>query len=107
MIVLSLLLMIGCEDDAEPTQRDCDERSLFYVDADGDGFGDPTQVVLACELSSGLSDAGLSDNGDDCDDSDAAITTACTDTDTGEPPGPADSGGTDDSGAGSDSGAGA
>jgi hypothetical protein len=41
----------------------CDNRTLFYIDEDGDGFGDPNQTFEACALQT-----GLSVNGDDCDD---------------------------------------
>ncbi|GEM_PF-6451720 len=78
MLGLSLGLLLGCEPEVVDT-RDCDTRSVFYVDADGDGFGDPLQVVLACEARD-----GLAANPDDCDDTDGAVTTGCdTDTDTG------------------------
>ena len=40
----------------------------YYVDTDGDTFGDPDSVVLLCEPPS--EDAGLVDNADDCDDAD-------------------------------------
>ena len=39
---------------------------IFFVDADGDGFGDPTAKSRACALT-----AGLSEDDDDCDDGDA------------------------------------
>ncbi|RME22606.1 MAG: hypothetical protein D6798_15370, partial [Deltaproteobacteria bacterium] len=40
----------------------------FYVDADGDGYGDPLAVVEVCEFTE-----GLADNPDDCDDTDPAV----------------------------------
>ncbi len=40
----------------------------LYVDADGDGHGDPAQPVSGCEGA-----AGLAVEGDDCDDTNAAI----------------------------------
>ncbi|MBM74143.1 MAG: hypothetical protein CMK59_01975, partial [Proteobacteria bacterium] len=44
---------------------DADEglNSIYYTDADGDGFGDPAEAVETCELS-----GDLVDNNDDCDD---------------------------------------
>lgn len=53
---------------------DCDEvidegvMSLFYADADGDGAGDPEASVASCAASS-----GYVENGNDCDDEDAAV----------------------------------
>ena len=35
----------------------------FYMDGDGDGFGDPDTVVESC-----LTGIGYVENGDDCDD---------------------------------------
>ena len=58
---------------------DCDDRndtilgpSLWYPDADEDGFGDPSQGVTACldELLS--EDLSYVANDDDCNDSDAS-----------------------------------
>ncbi len=40
----------------------------FYVDGDGDGYGDPLAVVEVCEVTD-----GLADNPDDCDDEDPAV----------------------------------
>ncbi|MEZ4317243.1 MAG: hypothetical protein R3F61_07055 [Myxococcota bacterium] len=51
----------------------CDERVdrvRWYVDIDGDGFGDPA-IAYRCE-----EDEGFVDNADDCDDADPAIGTA-------------------------------
>lgn len=42
--------------------------STWYVDADGDGYGDTGDSVEACEAPD-----GYADNNDDCDDSDRAI----------------------------------
>jgi hypothetical protein len=82
---------LGCEDDCDDQRRTvnpdseetCDGRdedcnglvddeptdaTIFHVDADGDGFGDPTGVVEACD-----EQAGYVRNVDDCDDSDPEI----------------------------------
>jgi len=56
--------------------NDCDGRldedpqdaPSWYADADGDGFGDATAEVQACEAP-----AGFTDDANDCDDGDAAI----------------------------------
>ena len=55
------------QDDDCDGQIDEDVEQLFYVDADGDGFGTGAGV-LACEASS-----GLVDNADDCDDGLASV----------------------------------
>ncbi len=74
-----------CDDGAEDTYPGaaevCDERdnscdgdvdegvtTTFYADADSDGYGDGSSLVLACELPAG---ASLLDT--DCDDSDGAV----------------------------------
>ncbi|MCK6505149.1 putative metal-binding motif-containing protein [Myxococcota bacterium] len=55
----------------DEVDNDCDDAvdegltGAFYVDADGDGYGDPSRIVEACEL-----EPGLADNPDDCDDTD-------------------------------------
>ena len=43
----------------------------FYVDADGDGFGDENEIVAGCDLSIGLSSVS-----GDCDDNDPTISPA-------------------------------
>ena len=45
---------------------DEDVKITFYVDSDGDGFGDPDITADACENPS-----GFVDNGSDCDDNSA------------------------------------
>ena len=42
--------------------------ALFYLDSDGDGFGDPEQPIEACSIPSGYVPSGT-----DCDDSSADI----------------------------------
>lgn len=61
-----LLLSLACTDSA--TQDSGCELSTFYLDADGDGFGDDANVAQACEAPpSHIAEAG------DCDDLDAGI----------------------------------
>ncbi|MFN0275317.1 MAG: MopE-related protein [Chitinophagales bacterium] len=62
----------GLTDDADPGIVG---QSTWYVDADGDGFGDVNDLtgVLACDQPSGYS----ADNSD-CDDSDAAVNPSAT-----------------------------
>ncbi len=82
---------LACGDDCDDTRRtvhpgadetcngrdqDCDglidedavDATVFHIDADGDGFGDPGEVVAACE-----EQEGYVLNVDDCDDSDPEI----------------------------------
>jgi hypothetical protein len=47
---------------------DCESPQTWWVDADGDLFGDPNNRVEACEQP-----PGTVNNGDDCDDSDVAF----------------------------------
>ena len=53
--------------------NDCDgqvdEDFFWYVDADGDGHGDPLTGAIVCEPG----EVGFSQLGDDCDDTNAAI----------------------------------
>lgn len=66
VITVAVLLMSGCQIEIpEVVERDCETRSLFYSDDDGDGLGDPDHKVLACDAP-----AGAVDNADDCDDGD-------------------------------------
>ena len=56
--------------------QDCDglidddaaDATLWYADADLDGYGDPAAPVYACALS-----VGISASADDCDDADSAV----------------------------------
>ncbi len=75
IITVSMGLLSGCayitdkefDDRMGETESsgECDEFQIFYADVDQDGFGNPANRVEACELSE-----GLSDNNEDCDDSD-------------------------------------
>jgi uncharacterized protein (TIGR03382 family) len=61
----------GTDDDCDTLVDDDDpDRTggvTGYADADGDGYGDPAVVVMACVLP-----ADVADNPDDCDDADPA-----------------------------------
>ena len=50
------------------TTVESDGSSLYFLDADGDGYGDPDSPVATC---GGMS--GVTDNDEDCDDTDADI----------------------------------
>lgn len=45
-----------------------DGGTIYYTDADGDGFGDPSTGMLTC-----TPPTGAVPNGDDCDDTDPAV----------------------------------
>jgi hypothetical protein len=62
----------GDDDDCDGTvDEDAVDAATWYTDADGDGFGDPSALILAC-------DEPISASGDatDCDDTDAAVSPA-------------------------------
>jgi len=66
----------GAAEVCDGVDNDCDgsidedvaDSSVWYADADGDGFGDPGTAVTACDAP-----AGYVSNSDDCDDSDANV----------------------------------
>ena len=60
----------GLIDDDDP---DVVPVGTFYVDVDGDGFGDPTRSTEACEAPE-----GHVEDGSDCDDGDAGVHPAAT-----------------------------
>ncbi len=69
----------GIDNDCDGLVDDDDDSltgaSTWYADADGDGYGDPSDAVTSCNAPSGY----ISDNSD-CDDSDANIHPGATET---------------------------
>ena len=55
-------------DDDCDSEVDEDVTTVFYSDADGDGFGDPSATVNACEVPTGYAATD-----DDCDDTEATV----------------------------------
>ncbi len=99
-LILGALLLPACYLSAfshdSGAARDCATRTPFYRDADGDGYGNPLDLELAC-----AADAGYVANGADCDDADPLHTTVCwTAGDEGRSDSDAGDSGTGDSGAG-------
>ena len=63
----SMLLVLACGDDPKPkTESAPCTPTVWYVDADADGYGDPFLDGTSCEVPD-----GAVDNHDDCDDADA------------------------------------
>ncbi len=62
----------GLWDDQDPSV-DPSGFSVFYLDRDGDGFGDSDTARLACDV-----EYGFVTRGSDCDDTDAASSPAAT-----------------------------
>jgi parallel beta-helix repeat protein len=61
----------GVDDDCDgDTDTGASDAPEWYADADGDGFGDPTEAVTACESPSDAVDPAV---GEDCDDDDDTI----------------------------------
>jgi hypothetical protein len=66
----------GVDDDCDTeVDEDATDMITFYDDSDGDGYGDASAIIEACDLPT-----GAADNGDDCDDSNAAVNPAATET---------------------------
>ncbi len=60
---------------ADGVDQNCDGQELCFTDLDGDRYGQPNRV-LSFDLS--CSRPGLSDNSDDCDDSDFSVNPGAT-----------------------------
>lgn len=60
----------GIDDDCDgqTDEEDVVDFQVFYTDADGDGYGDPFQLVQGC-----IVPPGAVTNAQDCDDTDAAV----------------------------------
>jgi len=58
----------GLDNDCNGTPDDGADGDPWFVDGDGDGFGDPDSEVIACEQP-----AGTIADGSDCNDADGAI----------------------------------
>ncbi|MCB9766044.1 MAG: putative metal-binding motif-containing protein [Alphaproteobacteria bacterium] len=59
--------------DDDDDSLDTSTQSTFYMDDDGDGYGDPDDAVQACEAPS-----GATTDSSDCDDADAAVNPAAS-----------------------------
>ena len=57
----------GVDDDCD-NDIDEDAGGVYYLDTDGDGYGDPNATVQSCDTPT-----GVADNGADCDDSDPSV----------------------------------
>jgi len=72
----------GVDDDCDGLADDEDDSLLgdttWYLDADGDGHGDASQPIVACEQPSGTSETS-----DDCDDADASVNPSAVDWENG------------------------
>jgi len=80
--LLPLLLLVGCAAVADlynaDGDRECDPRSIFYEDVDGDGAGNPASVYVGCAVP-----AGYVATGEDCDDLEPDFSTECGSADSG------------------------
>jgi hypothetical protein len=71
----------GADERCDARDNDCDEEvdedavdaTVFFADADDDGFGDPAVELLACEQPDGAVDSA-----GDCDDSDPEVNPGAT-----------------------------
>ena len=77
LVALSACSLSGLKPE-DPEPRDCETRTAYYRDADGDGFGDELVVAFGCSAEDGWVEAA-----GDCDDTDPARASDCS-TDTGD-----------------------
>ncbi len=69
-----------CDGQDNDCDGEVDEDFRWYADADGDGFGDPATLQIACSPV-----PGAVQNGIDCNDADATITAVGSACDDGDP----------------------
>src|SRR5690554_3320838 len=62
---------VGNDEDCQPYNPDAFEAATWYLDNDGDGYGDPNNSIVSCEQP-----AGYVANAEDCDDNDADLNPA-------------------------------
>lgn len=62
-----------CDQLVDDADADVSNATVIYVDADGDGYGNPASTVLACQLSPGYSAQGY-----DCNDANPAVNPAAS-----------------------------
>ena len=53
--LLLLIFATGCNFQF-PDERNCDDRTAYYPDEDGDGLGEPTDIYIGCEAPEGWVD---------------------------------------------------
>ncbi len=77
LTALAALLVGGCERIQallEPPPPNCETRTAFYPDPDGDGVGNPGAVYLGCEVPPGWTDVAPPELDTDPADTDPADT---------------------------------
>jgi len=68
MVSVVLLALMACEPEPPPSGCEPDQEFEVWLDADGDGFGDPAQREVVCTLAE-----GYVENAIDCDDSRSSV----------------------------------
>ena len=68
MVSVVLLALMGCEPEPPPAGCEPDQKFEVWLDADGDGFGDPATREVVCTL-----EEGYVENARDCDDQRSAV----------------------------------
>ena len=68
---IAITTISGCNLIREQPDRNCDVRTAYYPDDDGDGIGEPTAVYIGCEPPAGwVTEVGDSDTDTDTDTDD-------------------------------------